>query len=167
MMKKKCQMAVLGAALTFSSWAVAQENVGNKLITIAENTPYLDETLVQENVLKECTALGTTFSDSLAEQLTASGFEVQKSARLDITKGDVVQAQLVTMTSGGSIMFGKQMGGSVKVTIYHDGKVTGAKSLTRTSGGGMFGVYRGACSILGKVSNVLGQDVAKWVIEQK
>ena len=56
-MNKKFQMAVLGAGLVFSSLTVAQENVGNKLITIAENTPYLDETLVQENVLKECTAV--------------------------------------------------------------------------------------------------------------
>lgn len=166
-MKKIFQVTFIGAGLVFSSLVGAQENIGNKLVVISENTPYLDETLVQENVLKECKALGTTFSDSLAEQLTASGFEVRKSANLDITKGDVVQAQLVTMTSGGSIMFGKQTGGSVKVTVYHDGKVTGAKSFTRTSGGGMFGVYRSACSILGKVSSVLGQDVAKWLIEQK
>ncbi len=164
MLIKKWVTVLFGFGFLASTSVLAQNETKN--IFISESAPYLDETLVQANVLKECTDLGSTFSHSLAEGLTASGFQVEKSAQLDPSKGYAVEAQLVTMTSGGSFMFGKQTGGSVKVTLRQDGKLVANKSFTRTSGGGVFGAYRGACNILGKVSSVLGEDVAKWVVEQ-
>ena len=33
--------------------------------------------------------------------------------------------------------------------------------------GGMFGDFKGSCSVLNRTAKVLGMDIAKWVIQEQ
>lgn len=57
--------------------------------------------------------------------------------------------------------------GAKSVTIAgelrENGKLVGTFTAARHSGGGAFGGYKGTCSILGRCTKTLGQDVARWL----
>jgi hypothetical protein len=51
----------------------------------------------------------------------------------------------------------------IKGSLAQNGKVLGDFKARRYSGGGMFGGYKGTCSILGRCVKTLGEDVAEWL----
>jgi hypothetical protein len=51
----------------------------------------------------------------------------------------------------------------IKGSLAEKGKVLGDFNARRYSGGGMFGEYKGTCSILGRCVKTLGKDVAEWL----
>lgn len=48
-------------------------------------------------------------------------------------------------------------------TLWKDGKVAGTFTAHRVTSGGMWGAYRGTCSLLGRCARALGKDVAAWL----
>ena len=62
---------------------------------------------------------------------------------------------------GGSWSGPKAM--AIRAEILKGGAVVGSTLLTRSSSGGMFGGFKGTCSILDRVAVALGKDVAAWV----
>ncbi len=52
---------------------------------------------------------------------------------------------------------------SIAGTLWKDGKVVGTFTAHRVTGGGMWGAYRGTCSLLGRCARALGKDVAGWL----
>lgn len=51
----------------------------------------------------------------------------------------------------------------IKGSLSQNGKMLGDFKARRYSGGGMFGGYKGTCSILGRCVKTLGKDVAEWL----
>ena len=99
--------------------------------------------------------------------ITISIIQVEKSVNLNVNKGNVLEVKIVSMAAGGNMFTGKQMAGSAKATYYQNGVKVKTQVFNRTSGGGVMGAYKGACSILERVTTVLGKDIAKWTIDQK
>lgn len=62
---------------------------------------------------------------------------------------------------GGSWSGAKSMG--IRVEILKGGTVVRSTSFTRSSNGGVFGGFKGTCSILDRVAGALGKDVAAWM----
>lgn len=156
-MNKNAAVVIFGMGLACQVWAAGDH------ISIASAAPYLDESLVQENIVKECVNLGVDLSNSLSTELSNIGYVVDKVDKLDTSKGLVLDVKIASMTAGGNIMIGKQTGGTAKATLFKDGAVVKTKVFNRTSSGGMFGVYKGNCSILERITTVFGKDIALWI----
>ncbi|TDR31083.1 hypothetical protein [Hydromonas duriensis] len=156
-MNKKTAVMFFGMTMASQVWAAGEH------ISIASSIPYLDESLVQENIVKECASLGASLSNSLSTELSNVGYFVDKVDKLDTSKDLVLEVKITSMTAGGSFVFGKQTGGTAKATLFKDGTVVKTKVFNRTSGGGVFGVYKGNCSILERITTVFGKDIALWL----
>lgn len=154
-------IALLGTTFFTSGYAQTTETA----LIIPTVVPYLDETLIQEDVLKECINIGAIFSKELAEKLAEKGIKTEMAAKLDTSKGNVLDVKIITMTTGGNFFIGKQTGGSAKVSLYKDGIVVKSKAFNQTSGGGMMGAYRSACGILESVVSDLSEDTTDWIQE--
>lgn len=61
---------------------------------------------------------------------------------------------------GGAWSGGKSV--RIKGSLSQNGKTVGTFEGMRVSGGGVFGGYKGTCSILGRCVKALGKDVATW-----
>lgn len=51
----------------------------------------------------------------------------------------------------------------IEGSLTQNGKLIGDFKARRVSGGGLFGGYKGTCSILGRCVKALGSDVADWL----
>ena len=81
---------------------------------------------------------------------------------------DSADAQTLTMeigevqgAAGGAWSGAKSV--VIKGSLSQKGKILGDFKARRYSGGGMFGGYKGSCSILGRCVKTLGKDVAEWL----
>lgn len=74
-----------------------------------------------------------------------------------------VQLTVVSVVGfgGGSWSGPKAM--AIRAEILKGGTVVGSTLLTRSSSGGVFGGFKGTCSILDRVAGALGKDVAAWM----
>ncbi len=52
---------------------------------------------------------------------------------------------------------------TIRAEMLKGGAVVGTTVLTRSSSGGVFGGFKGTCSILDRVAGALGKDVAVWL----
>ncbi|MBI3171217.1 MAG: hypothetical protein HYZ32_01320 [Hydrocarboniphaga effusa] len=58
---------------------------------------------------------------------------------------------------------GHYKGVTVTGKLFQNGKQTGSFVATRKSGGGAFGGFKGSCAVLGRCSETIGKDIAKWL----
>jgi hypothetical protein len=155
----KWKIAIVGALMAVSP-AVSSAQAP---VTVASTAPFLDEGLIQKNVLAEC-KLPERMIELLIEQATAAGITVVKDDdAAKAGKGRVLVLQIVSASASGNAFMGKKELVSVKGRLTQDGADVGNFSATRTSGGGAFGGYKGACAILGRCMQTLGSDISKWL----
>lgn len=62
---------------------------------------------------------------------------------------------------GGSWSGSKSM--SIRVDVKQGDAIVGTTVLSRSSGGGFLGGFKGTCTILDRVAKALGNDVGRWV----
>ena len=76
---------------------------------------------------------------------------------------EVLKVKIVEVMggSGGAWSGGKFV--SISGTLQKNGKILGDFKARRISGGGVFGGYKGTCSIMGRCVRTLGKDVAEWL----
>lgn len=74
--------------------------------------------------------------------------------------------EIESAISAGSAFIGHWKGISLSTTLYQDGRETAQNSFKRNSTGGMFGGFKGSCSVLYRTANVLGKDIAGWLTSQ-
>jgi hypothetical protein len=70
----------------------------------------------------------------------------------------------MVMTVGGLIAFGKSL--SIEASLYENGVLIDTYKGTRKSNGGMFGNFKGFCSVLDRSAKALANDVSKWLQKQ-
>lgn len=63
--------------------------------------------------------------------------------------------------SGGAWSGGKYV--AISGILQKNGQIIGDFKARRISGGGVFGAYKGTCSIMGRCVKTLGKDVAEWL----
>jgi hypothetical protein len=131
-------------------------------VSLPDNVPYYDKTIIQANVLNECTALGSDLSTHIAEALQQKGVTANRVAQLDASQGTTLEVQIVNLISAGNAYFGHRKNMSVRAKIVKDGQTVGENTFTRDSMGGAFGGFKGSCSVLDRVATTLGKDIAAW-----
>ena len=120
-------------------------------VTLAAPVTYAAEASVVTKVRQECqleNRLATDINAALANTTTPAG-EALRVTILDV------------MGVGGGAWSGPKSI-SLRVELMKDGKVERSTRLTRTTGGGAFGGFKGTCAMLERDSATLGKDVARW-----
>ena len=120
-------------------------------VTLMAPITYAPEASVVPKIREEClleNRLATDINAALANTTTPSG----KDLRVSI---------LGVMGVGGGAFSGPKAI-TLRVELMQDGKVERSTRLTRTTGGGAFGGFKGTCAILERDSATLGKDVARW-----
>jgi hypothetical protein len=157
-MKRCTWMLCISACLMISGIAHADP------ITMAKPVPYADDSMIASKIKKEC---------EIQDQLAAYTEEyAREEHNLDVKFVDAVQTDAPGLVldvhikdafSGGNAFTGHRKSTLVAGTLYRDGEVIGSFVGRRDSMGGMFGGYKGSCSVLGRTVKALGKDIAEWL----
>lgn len=133
-------------------------------IHIDESIPYRDKEEIDNRIVSECSEIGSIMSESLRENAAKSGITVVRDGLKQDTYADIA---ITSAMSAGNAFIGHAKGMAVSVTLYIDGKQINKTKFSRNSMGGMFGGFKGSCSVLNRTAKVLGMDIAKWVIQEQ
>lgn len=152
-MKNVLLCLVLGTAAAFAS---ASE------IHIAESIPYEDEGRIDNRITSECTEIGARMSQSIEKHGKSSGLIIVRDGNT-ATDATYAKLQITSAMSAGNAFIGHSKGMSVYGELYRNGELVHKTTFNRNSMGGMFGGFKGSCSVLYRTANVLGKDIAKWL----
>jgi len=132
-------------------------------LAVPDVVPFAADATVPAAVKKEC-SLGKKLSTYLHtygakqfDQVVSTGKAPKGANKLSISMTNVQGRQ------GGAWSGAKSV--QVKGKLTRNGKVLGTFEGLRVSGGGVFGGYKGTCSILGRCVKALGKDVAAWAAD--
>jgi len=132
-------------------------------LNLQNNAPYEKGMPVPEAVRAECGLEEKVVE--FVQSAVAPGFDkvvlVNDASKAGAGKSLALKITGLTGTAGGAWSGAKFL--TVDGTLREQGKVIGTFRATRLSGGGVFGGYKGTCSILGRCAKALGADVAKWL----
>jgi len=145
-MKKIALVALL--AISASAWAD-----GVQLLT---PVTYAADSAVVPKVREAC-----KLEDRLAADVGGA-----LSGSTTSTSGEVVKVSIVDVMGLGGGGWTGPKAISIRVDLMKDGKIERSTHLTRTTTGGVFGGFKGTCSMLERDSATLGKDVAKWVASE-
>jgi hypothetical protein len=116
--------------------------------------------------IKEC-KLDAAQSGFVMKELSAAGVSVQAASTDAVPKsGRYLQLKIESAISGGNAFIGHHKQVTTSAHLFENGKEVGQTTVSRDSGGGAFGGYKGSCSVLRRCTVTLGKDIAKWVKTQ-
>jgi hypothetical protein len=145
--------ASLSLALLVTAPAFAQE------VKLVSKVPFGEDNEIADTVKAEC-PLGTQLADSIRRHAPSV---VLVDEAPDTAKGRVLQLEIVDSVNMGNAFLGRQTFTKIKGSLWQDGaKVAGFKA-RRNSMGGAFAAFKGACSVLGRTVDKLGEDVGGWL----
>jgi hypothetical protein len=138
------------------------------VIQIANDVPYKDPTIVATNIVEECVNLGTDLAKFLNEFATEFGVPMERVETIDPKAGGrVLVVEITNAVSAGNPFIGHRKTMSVKAELFVNGTSAGYTNFTRDSMGGLFGGYKGSCSVLGRCTKALGKDIAGWLRDRE
>lgn len=131
-------------------------------VTIPKTIPFAKGLSVPDAVKAECQLPEKTAQ--FVQEYAGKSMTVNAADNVSPkTPGKVLVMQITEVKgSGGGAWSGPKAVGA-EGTLYDNGKAVGSFKVMRHSGGGAFGGYKGTCSILGRCTKAIGQDVAEWL----
>ena len=145
-------LGVFVLTLCCAMTAVAQDSK----IGIPRVVPIADNVDVSQAVRNEC-QLGEKVSSFLAESapnvIVSDNPKEGRYLRMEITE--------VVATGGGAWSGPKWM--TVKGTLQENDKPIASFRAKRYSTGGAFGGFKGTCSIIGRCTKAIAEDIAEWL----
>lgn len=158
------KLAALSISALLASSTVAADNA---TLTLSSKAEYLEERVIAENIVKECTNLGFKFSESTRTSLEKNGFSVQTRSELaDQAEGMSLKLTIVNALSAGNAFMGHKKSVSIQAELFQDGELLDTFERTRNSSGGFGAGFKGSCTVLERCVNTLGKDVARWMQEK-
>ena len=155
---KAVRLALFVALIPFASFADP--------LLVSPSADYSPSSTVAENIKTECT-LPAAQTESVVAALNAAGITAQAAPTGAVpTKGRFLKLEITSAVSAGNAFTGRSKQVTTSAHLFQNGKEVGQTSKTRDSMGGVFGGYRGSCSILHRCTNTLGKDIAAWVKTQ-
>jgi hypothetical protein len=150
------------AASNPSKDAVSNDAMSNPVV-VSQSVPYSPDSGATLAVKREC-----IIDSQLPEFIEsyASSYDIavirdgQKAAS---SKGRVLELKFSQVYGFGGGAWSGAKSVTVKGTLKDNGKTIGTFIGTRFSGGGLFGGFKGTCSILGRCVKALGNDIARWL----
>jgi len=120
-------------------------------------------TAVADNIKGEC-KLSETQSEAVLKQLAAAGVPAQAAASDAVpATGRYLQLRIESAMSAGNAFTGHRKQVTTSARLFENGKEVAQTTLSRDSGGGAFGGYKGSCNVLRRCAITLGKDIAGWV----
>lgn len=133
---------------------------------VSPSAEYGPASSVADNIKRECT-LPAAQAESVVAALNAAGIEAQPAGSADVpAQGRFLQLQIDSAVSAGNAFSGHRKQVTTSARLFENGRQVAETTKTRDSGGGVFGGYRGSCSVLHRCTNTLGKDIAAWVKSQ-
>jgi hypothetical protein len=155
---RSTSLAVLVAASAALLLWGAPAPAGGGSVKALRVTPFEKEARVPPKVRDECgleTKLPAYLGQYAADVELVDG-KLGKSGRvLELRIGEIHGP------GGGAFSGPKWM--SVTGVLREDGREVGSFTAKRISGGGVFGGYKGTCSILARCAKAIGKDIAGWL----
>lgn len=128
-------------------------------ISIQTQIPYSKNNRIARNIKDEC-GLETSLPNFLveaADNIKTVNKLSQKS------KGKVLMIEITDAISSGNAFIGHRKSATVTGTLYKNGKKVASFTAGRISGGGMWGGFKGSCSVLNRIMKVVAKDISKWL----
>ena len=144
--------SLFAAALCFSMSAAAADEV----IYIPKVVPFAENTNVPLAVRNEC-----QLGEKVSEFLTEFAPNVEVSAGPEQTRYLNMTITEVYAAGGGAWSGPKWM--TVTGTLKEDDQAVASFRAKRFSTGGAFGGFKGTCSIIGRCTKAIAQDIAEWL----
>ena len=148
--------ALLAAcAVLLVSAAAVPADQGN--VKVLRTIPF-DGDAASQKIQDECELQNKVpkFLDAYSERVELVDGSLGKSGRiLELTITEV------HAPGGGAFSGPKWM--TVEGVLRDNGREVGSFTASRYSGGGVFGAYKGTCSIIGRCAKTLGKDIAGWL----
>lgn len=128
-------------------------------ITLASNVPFHEDSEVSDAIRNECT-LGTKLADSVRRHGPSV---VLVDGTPDTAQGRVLELVISDAENVGNAFMGRQTFTKVRGTLFQDGQKVASFKARRNSMGGAFAGFKGACSVLGRTVDKLGEDIGGWL----
>ncbi len=151
------------AACSSSSRGPRAPMVGGGALSIVRRAPLIEPSAMPEDVRDECNP-EEGLINYIAKEAADEGFGVALVDSAEGIAGVVLEVQLVGIlaTGGGAWSGPKQV--RCQGWLTQDGVKIADFRGQRTSGGGMYGGFKGTCSILDTCIEELGEDIAEWLL---
>lgn len=147
------------AALFIANAAGAQEKIAVVMPALLDpNAP------IGEAVRRECgvqTSVGTQVFERVSERFPGT-VQVQEASQAGQDTA-VLKVTLIGVLGAGGGGWSGQKSITLRAEILQGAKVVMARTLSRQSGGGVFGGVSGTCAIMERIAVALGRDVAGWL----
>lgn len=132
-----------------------------KTVYMKAMVPYSSQSRVAQNIKTECT-IDKQISDYILEKSAEMGIKIVVKNKISANELEL-KLQIDDAVSQGGGMRGHNKYVAISGQIVK-GK-TGYQSFkaARMSGGGFYGAYKSSCSVLGRTTKALGNDVALWL----
>lgn len=149
----------LGMAFAAALLLASQAPAGAAGVKVLRTIPFAEGSGASEKVKDEC-QLQTRVPEFLSKyssdvELVEAGGAANTGRVLKLSISQVI-------ASGGGAYSGSKMV-TVEGTLLENGKAIGSFTATRHSGGGVFGGYKGTCSIVARCAKAIGRDIANWL----
>ena len=129
-------------------------------VKVLRSIPFASTAQVPPAVKEQC-QLQTKVPEFLSQ---AAGANVQLvDGALNRKVGRVLEWVISEVHAPGGGAFSGPKWLTVKGELFDRGKQIGSFRAKRFTTGGAFGAFKGTCSIIGRCSKAVGEDIAKWL----
>jgi hypothetical protein len=129
-------------------------------VKVQRSIPYASTAQVPPAVKEQC-QLETKVPEFLSQ---AAGGNVQLvDGALNRKVGRVLEMEISEVHAPGGGAFSGPKWMTVNGALYDRGKQIGSFRAKRYTTGGAFGAFKGTCSIIGRCTKTIGEDIARWL----
>ncbi|MCK5830838.1 MAG: hypothetical protein KAH20_11110 [Methylococcales bacterium] len=143
-----------------SEATIAKKGNGSETLVI-KPIVFSKEAFIKDAIKNEC-----KLEEKLTQFIEQNATEQYSEILINSTQA-LSNAQILTITiqqaSGVGFWGGGGKNVGIQGSLSQNGQVIGSFKALRTTGGGVFGGYKGVCAKLGRCVRTLGKDVAKWL----
>jgi hypothetical protein len=132
-------------------------------VNVQAVVPYAEGATIAGAVKREC-QLGEKLSSFIKDYGKEKGVMVAQVPQVTAgAPGRVLVLEITDALADGNAFIGHHTYTTVKGKLYQDGTQIGNFTGRRNSMGGVFGGFKGNCSVLGRTVKALGGDIADWL----
>ncbi|MFC4311244.1 hypothetical protein ACFPN2_19250 [Steroidobacter flavus] len=151
------------AAETAATSAAATPALDGGAIAISTTAPYVDTSMIAQNILDEC-GLPQSQMKALLEQAAKAGVSLVTNEEAVAAKsGKVLVVETANALSQGNAWRGHAKLVAIRGRLFDNGTEIGSFNARRNSMGGIGAGFMSSCAVLYRCQNALARDVLEWL----